>query len=182
METRPKRFRSEKIVAFTAIIISLCALVVSFYEVRIMRTQQKASVWPFVTMGQQYSSEGFALLASNKGIGPAKVESVRIWAKGKQVTELEEILDEILGENHGITYNDYGLNGINKSVLEPGYEKPLLRFNWTDATREFQQKLYLINIEVVYSSILGDCWKLSLKQKNEPCECPKPDEEEQFYF
>ena len=147
-----------------------------------MRTQQQASVWPFVTMEQQYNSQGFALLASNKGIGPAKVESVRVWAKGKQVNELQEILDEIVGPGHGITYNDYGVNGINKLVLEAGYQKPLLRLNWTDATREFQKRLHQINIEIVYSSILGDCWKLSLKQTNEPCECPQTDEAEQFHF
>ena len=68
MEPAPSKFKSEKIVAFTAILISLCALVVSFYEVRIMRTQQKAMVWPYIIMGQQYSSEGFSILASNKGL------------------------------------------------------------------------------------------------------------------
>ena len=182
MERPAPKFSTEKIVALTAILISLCALVVSFYEVRIMRTQQKASVWPFVVMGQQYSGKGFAVEAANKGLGPSKIESVRVWVRGKQVNELDQIFEELLGPDHGITYNDFGVNGINKSVLEPGYNKPLFRLNWTDATREIQKKLYLINIEVVYSSILGDCWKLSLKESNQPCDCPKPDEQEQFYF
>ena len=182
MQNPSRKFSSEKIVAFTAIIISLCALVVSFYEVRIMRTQQKASVWPYVTMGQQYSANGFAIETANKGIGPAKIESVKVWVKGKQVTELDEVLTAILGPDHGITYNDFGVGGINKTVLEPGYDNYLVRFNWTDKTRELQKNLYMINIEVVYSSILGDCWRLSLKEANQPCECPKVDKKEQFFF
>jgi len=182
MEIRKRRLNTELIVAFTAILISVCALVVSFYEVRIMRTQQKASVWPFVTMGEQYNSKGFALLAANKGIGPAKVESLKVWVKGKQVKELDDIFTELIGPDHGITYNDYGVHGINGSVLEAGYEKPLFNLNWTEATREVQKKLFLINVEVIYSSILGDCWKLSLKEENQSCDCPKPEEEGQFYF
>lgn len=182
MDTPSRRFNTEKIVALTAIVISICALVVSFYEVRIMRTQQKASVWPYVIMEDQYSGKGFAVEASNKGLGPSKIESVRVWVKGKQVNELDDIFVELVGPDHGITYNDFTVNNINKSVLEPGYSKPLFRLNWTDATREIQKNLYLINIEVIYSSILGDCWKLSLRENNKPCDCPKPDEKEQFYF
>lgn len=180
--SRVKRFNSDKIVAFTAIIISLCALVVSFYEVRIMRTQQEASVWPYVVMEQQYSGEGFAIEAANKGLGPAKIESFRVWAKGKPVFGLNEIFEVLIGEDHGITYNDFSVNDINKSVLEPRYRKPLFRLKWTEKTREVQKRLSMMNVEIIYSSILGECWKLTLREQNTPCECPKIKEEEQFYF
>ena len=133
-------------------------------------------------MDQQYSGEGFAVEAANKGLGPSKIESVRVWVKGKKVNELNDIFEELLGPDHGITYNDFTVNGINRMVLEPGYDKPLFRLKWSDATREIQRQLYAINIEVVYSSILGDCWKLSLKEANQPCDCPKPVKEEQFFF
>ena len=144
-----------------------------------MRTQQKASVWPYVVMGQQYSSEAFAVETQNKGLGPAKIESLKILVKGQQVKEIEEIFERLIGPDHGITYSDFSVHGINKSVLEPGYDKFLFRLKWTDATREVQKRLSMIKVEVIYSSILGDCWRLTLKNENEPCECPKKRIEEE---
>lgn len=169
--------------AFTAILISVCALVVSFYEVRIMRTQQEASVWPYLLLGQNYNSEGFAITAMNKGIGPAKIESLILRVDGEPLDTLNQLFVETVGLEHKFNYNNYSVNGINETVLEPGYDKHLLRLPWIPDTYKFVDQLERVEIEVIYSSILGQCWWMTFEKSPEPCECPaKKDKKDQFNF
>lgn len=178
-----KKIKTEAFAAVTAIIVSACALGVSFYEVRIMRAQQKTSVWPHVEIGQQYDGEGFALEANNKGVGPALVKSLKVSVDGNPVNSLSQLLDTILGKDHGIGWANYSVHNVNGKVLEAGYDMPMVRFKWNEKTRELQDNLERIKIEMIYGSIYDDCWKLTFDSNPEPCECPsQPIASEQFSF
>ncbi|OEK05015.1 hypothetical protein [Roseivirga misakiensis] len=177
------KVKAESFVAVAAIIVSVCALAVSFYEVGIMRQQQKNSVWPYVEMGQQYDSEGFAFEASNKGVGPAIVKSLKVRAGQEQVNDLQELLTKMLGEDHGIGWNNYSIHNVNGSVLEPGYNMPMVRFQWNEKTRLLQKRIAKIRIEMIYQSIYGDCWQVVFGGVPKPCDCPvEIDKSEQFSF
>lgn len=178
-----KRIKTEAFAAVTAIIVSACALGVSFYEVRIMRAQQKTSVWPHVEIGQQYDGEGFALEANNKGVGPALVKSLKVSVDGKRVNSLSQLLDTILGEGHGIGWSNSTVHNVNGKVLEAGYNMPMVRFKWNKKARELSDNLERIKIEMIYASIYEDCWKLTFDSEPAPCECPSERiESEQFSF
>lgn len=70
------------IVALSAVLIGICALVVSVVQVRIMREEQHASVWPRLVLAQSYSQgRRFGVVVSNPGIGPAVVKSVTATAR-----------------------------------------------------------------------------------------------------
>lgn len=177
------KIKTEAFAAITAIIVSACALGVSFYEVRIMRSHQKSTVWPYIQLGQQYSGEGFALEAINKGVGPAMVQSLKVWVDRKPVNSLNQVLDSLVGEGHGIDWNNYSINNVNGNVLESGYHKPMVKFKWNEKTRELQSRLSRIDIEMIYKSIYDDCWKVTFGSNPEPCECPeKRLAKEQFSF
>ena len=71
-----RRFRREDgnlIVALAAVVISVCALYISVQEVRIMRMQQRISLYPYVKVSQSYGAEGFSITARNSGSGLAKI-------------------------------------------------------------------------------------------------------------
>ena len=169
-----KKFKSEAFVAIAAIVISVCALFVSFYEARIMRTQQKASVWPYVQISQEYNHERFALNALNRGVGPAMIESVILTLDGKPQENLHTLLNNVLGKGHGLGYSNTKVSGINNQVLSKDYDKFMISMNWDEAgkVREFTENFNRIGYEVVYSSILGDCWVLTNENDPEPCDCP----------
>ncbi len=183
MSSPKKKFNADRIVAYTAILISICALVVSFYEVRIMRTQQEASVWPYLLIGQNYNAEGFAISAMNKGIGPAKIESLILRVDGEPLDSLHQLFEQTVGPKYKFNYNNYSVNGINQTVLEPGYDKHLIRLPWIPDTYKFIDQLDRMEIEVIYSSILGECWWMTFGETPEPCDCPeKGDRTDQFNF
>ncbi len=180
-----KKIKSEAFVALAAIVISICALFVSFYEARIMRTQQKASVWPYVQLGQHYDHEGFMYKAQNRGVGPAMIESVVLTFDGVEQRSFAELMDSVLGEGHGLGYSNTRVSGINHQVLPKDYDKFAIAMNWDDEgrVREFTKHVGRIGFEVIYSSILGDCWVLTDEKDPEPCDCPEEsDLRTQFEF
>ena len=65
---------SEKILTFTAIFISILALVVSILQTRIMQKQSKAAVWPSLSNGQGLGPDYYRYSISNDGVGPAIVK------------------------------------------------------------------------------------------------------------
>ena len=79
-------------------------------------------------MGQQYDGEGFALEATNKGVGPAMIESFKVWVDNEQVNSLNQILDTLLGKGHGVNWNNYSIHNVNQNVLKSGYNEPMVRF------------------------------------------------------
>jgi len=44
-----------------------------------MRTQQKASIYPYLTIGSSYTSKGFGIELKNSGNGLAKINSYQIY-------------------------------------------------------------------------------------------------------
>lgn len=178
-----RKIKGDVFIAVAAFIVSACALAVSFYEVRIMREQQKSAVWPYIQIGEQYDEEGFSLEATNKGVGPAKIISLKAWVDKKPINELSEALDSILGKGHGIGWANTSIHNVNENVLESGYKESMVRFAWNEASRKLQKRLGRIKLEMIYQSIYDDCWVVTFDNNPEPCDCPEERiESEQFSF
>jgi hypothetical protein len=85
---------AEMVTALSALVISICALVVSVRQTRIMGEQQKLSAWPYVyhmvqsQIDETDSTGQFAVLLHNKGLGPAVIERLDI-----------KMLDSVYEEN-----------------------------------------------------------------------------------
>ena len=73
--TLVKKINTNLLVASSAVFISLCALFISVQEMKIMREQQKATMYPYLTLGWVYNSDGFGVELKNSGNGLAKINS-----------------------------------------------------------------------------------------------------------
>ncbi|PKL96031.1 MAG: hypothetical protein CVV18_03195, partial [Gammaproteobacteria bacterium HGW-Gammaproteobacteria-8] len=95
-ETKPARRRwpsPEMITALSAILIGICALGVSLYETTLIRQAQKGSAWPYLGGGYGYNREGFRYFVENAGVGPAKIEYIRVTLDDSPVRSWEELID-----------------------------------------------------------------------------------------
>ncbi len=73
------KFSADRIVSVSAIMISLMTLVVLIFQTNMIREQQQNSVFPYLMIGNQgYGMANYKLVLTNRGIGPAIVESVEI--------------------------------------------------------------------------------------------------------
>ncbi len=75
-----RNWSADRIVSISAIIISLSTLIVFIYQTRLMAEQQRLSVMPYVTFGlRNTGGPNFTLFLSNDGIGPAFIESTKVF-------------------------------------------------------------------------------------------------------
>lgn len=60
-------------IAFMATVVSVCALCVSLYQVRLAKNQQMAAVWPYVSIGGHSTANGqnqtWGITVTNNGLG-----------------------------------------------------------------------------------------------------------------
>ncbi len=153
--TRTDRFQS--IGTLLALIISIIAMVTSIYEAGIMESQQKSMVWPYLSVSQQYNSEGFGLRVTNKGTGPAIVTSVQIDYKGIPMKNVDVLMDS-LNPNRTFGYNIMRNSTIGNHVFTSGEEMMLFGLPYNDETRVVLENVPKVRIRVGYKSVLDEYW------------------------
>jgi hypothetical protein len=157
-DSNNKRELLQSLGTISALVISVLALVVSIFETNILKDQQKATVWPYVTIGQNYSGQGFELRANNKGVGPAIIKSVQVEYKGKPMDTYLQILEEAF-PNNGLDYGNTRQSNINNMVMQSKEKVVMLAFPWNDTTYQITPELEKnLVIKLQYCSVLGECW------------------------
>jgi hypothetical protein len=169
--------RFTQIGSLSALVFSILALCTSIYQTQLMQSQtelmqkqSRASVWPYVTLGENSTSrkgeEAFSWRVDNNGVGPAKIESVVVRFDGKTHATWEEIFN-LLAPDKSFHSSQTSINGM---VLPPSlnrettiemvkFSDPALAHVFMDAKERFQ-------IEVCYCSVYDDCWVSRLTDRN----------------
>lgn len=152
----------QNIGTIAALVISIIALFTSIYEANIMESQQKAMVWPYFKLQPAYNSEGFRLVASNKGTGPALIRSLEVSYKGKAMSSLDELLDAIKPDRT-IGYEVIKVSEVNNNVFQNGESTIVLFLPWSDEVRQIVDKFNDVNVKVCYESVLGESWTYDMR-------------------
>jgi hypothetical protein len=157
--------------AIIASLIGLLALAVAGYTAYVQRQQVRASVWPYLQLGESdflpgdnaTTSHGGLLAVLNKGVGPATVRSVQVWVDGKPQPDWRHVF-KALG------YRDapgYIRSSVNHTVLSPGEHLDVLKVLGQDAWAGFKEKfVHHMIIRACYCSTLGDCWQSTLNMQD----------------
>jgi hypothetical protein len=138
--------------AVVATLVGLLALLVSGYTAYVQRQQVRAQVWPHLLVGNDDPRQALEVL--NKGVGPALVQSVRVWIDGRPQRGWDAALQSI-----GVPPHGYQNSTLNSNVLSPGEQvtwiriaDPVMYLRFRDAYRT------RIAVDVCFCSTLGDCW------------------------
>ncbi|MBV6653605.1 MAG: hypothetical protein KI786_07615 [Mameliella sp.] len=140
-----------------ALVISVLALFVSVYEAQLIRDQQKAMVWPYLTVTSNYSGKGFAFEANNNGVGPALIKSIEVRYQGNPVENFDDLLDHIKPDRK-VGYGSIRMSSFNQTVMKAGEEREIFLMPWEDETRLIVTKMPEVGIKVCFCSVLEDCW------------------------
>lgn len=97
----PARLSTDRLLAFSAVFLSLAALVVSVLQTQILRDQQRSSVWPHLQVYAQVDEPELAYQLVNNGVGPAIVESFAIEWEGETYAGMEPVLRELMARAGG---------------------------------------------------------------------------------
>ncbi|MEM7160892.1 MAG: hypothetical protein AAF487_00495 [Bacteroidota bacterium] len=186
----------EYIIALGVTIISLCALVVSVQQTRIMKEERelmreysRASVWPRLEFGlsKGHGEDGrinkFAFTLSNSGVGPAIITDVKVMYNGEiasdwwNLFEMQEIPDSIETYITNESFND--------RIIKIGELREVLNLdNNPDLANALYYSMQGVTIDIYYESIYGEKWKYAIGENDvETIEVPDFQgltEEEQF--
>ena len=161
LKTYLNQSNTNLIVAGGAVVISECALFISIQEVHIMRIQQKATMYPYLTVGTTYNGDGFGIVLKNSGNGLAKINSYKVFNDSIYFKEWLDILEVLMPEAENIGYGTIKTAGnIRNLMIAPGEEKVLIFLNWTPETRILEQRIRSLQVLISYESLLDEHWRV----------------------
>ena len=172
-----KKFDRSDLVAIIALLISFVSLWLGVYEARIMKeeqklmqSQQKASVWPYLQKSIVYSFEedmiSVTVSLENKGVGPALIQGIEIRDEYTQ-QPLEnnfQVITKFINTNAGdSTFLDrmgMSMTTSGEDVLSPGEVKQIFQLKGkrflNDNERIFE--IFRLGFSLCYASIYNDSW------------------------
>lgn len=158
---------SDKIVAFSAIFISVCALGVSIFQTRILSMEKDAAVWPYVRIATTWTDSQFILSVSNDGIGPAIIQDVTYEFHDSTYYFIHKLALNLMNQDTLLKNSIETLSYANiesyGTALKAGESRDILTIEKVspEVIKRFQHYLYKdrIKIKIDYCSIYKKCWR-----------------------
>ncbi len=168
----------QTILSVVGVVIAVLALYAALTESAAVRQQTAAAVWPFVQlMVENYDTgeeAGFSFAFTNAGVGPAKMQDVRVTVDGRVARDWRELVESVEGN----TDAPVNRNFISDRVLRP--DETVAVFGTTDA--DLARKMVgaiskpRSTLEYCYCSIFDECWLADSRKATQPPEaveaCP----------
>jgi hypothetical protein len=145
-----------------AVAISLFALAIGAYQTRLMQNQARVSVWPFLSIGYNYSNDtdtnGFIWRIDNNGVGPAKVETVALTLDDKPMRHWSDVF-AALGATAQTNFSNTTIDG---DVILPNVNRETtieaIRIHQRDVAKLFHDAKARFRMDICYCSVYDECW------------------------
>lgn len=163
-----KFWNADKFVSLAAMVVSVGSLFVIIYQTNLIRTQQYASVLPYLRMGSANQKESVEIQITNSGLGPAFIKDIRMQYKGQIYHKgLFYMYREFFAEN-GI---EIFTNDISVGDVIPANETIVLMRVSKDLQSIYDFIKYLddedTKFAIEYASVYDERWELN-EQSNVP--------------
>ncbi len=157
----------KRLAALSAVIIGACALVVAFYEVRIMRSDQRASELPLLELygtriwsdwddsGPSGTAMRLKFSAENVGTGPAKVVDFRVTVDGSTFKTWGDAMRALLGRDEPISYGNSTIMG---RTIRAGRSIDMFSLTNTELAGEINAIMDRLDFEACFCSVFNECW------------------------
>lgn len=169
-----KRLDLALIMTVSVALMSLCALVVSFYQAHLMNEQSsiifsqgKAAALPILEFGiwRSFDDDGiknYRIVVENKGTGPLIVESVLLKYKGEPILNWNELFSKYPDSDKLDLWMTNGI--LSGSVLSSGEKLVFIDSkNNTDLAKILYKLTEDVKIKVCYTSVYGDWFQDTIK-------------------
>ena len=167
--TNQRRSLIAELSSVFALAVSFLALSLGAYQARmmnvqtrLMQSQARASVWPYVSIGYSISDEGeklgYTLEINNDGVGPARIESVTFSLDGKPIHNWKEVFHALFGDAAVLaTYSQ-----IYGKVVPPNTNRETtidaVRILTLEQAKIFYAAQNRFQMAICYCSVYDECW------------------------
>jgi hypothetical protein len=179
-----RSWNADRIVAVTAIARGVFSLFVTVYETYLTRQARSASVLPYLAFGVTSTNDGAYITLRNDGVGPARIEAFRIHFQGKtRDTDPYEFylamkpkppagplaVDKATPGRMMPANTTIEMFGVAGPDAQPTQTEMLRLFALADVPRARLVAMGAVDtekavMEVVYSSVYADRWRLRSDQ------------------
>jgi hypothetical protein len=160
------------ITTIATVIIALCALFLSYWQLRALSRHNKLSIKPLITF-EVYSADfenGFGIYIRNSGIGPAIVKDFKILIDSTEIIAERPELWKKAAEKLLIDYNTLKIFTLfNNFTIPAGKRFPMLTAESNinpDLKKLFIDAIPRVNIIVHYKSIYNESFIERLDEVN----------------
>jgi len=160
--------KTDRILAVSAIVSAIAAVVVAAYEARINREYQRISVWPYVGQGNSggRSSDAYERSVYSSGIGPALIRSVQVSVDGVVRQTWGDVAKALIGKRaEGAVYSSLHAG----SVILAGRDVKVFQIPAGEEAAKFWEEVQgpRLHIVIGYESLYGEKW-VSDSAESEP--------------
>ena len=158
---------TDRLLAFSAVFLSLAALVVSIFQTAILREQQRASVWPRLQVDRNAIDSNYLLTLTNGGVGPALIRAYGLRHAGADFAQAGELSREVIRDLG--SYDSLGAFGWyyadveRGEVIRAGQEIELLRSVGSPRLRDALDSVFdpaSAVLTIRYADVYGNEWTL----------------------
>jgi hypothetical protein len=166
--TVKKSWNTQKLMSLSAILISMGTFITFAYQTHLIQKQQFRSVLPYLIINQHsaYNEQGqkmISLQLFNNGVGPAIIEDLTISYRDKEYkTMYEFFLNGVYADNQ-INASRYDIQA--GFAIPAGQLLTILSSNDHQAASVLEKVLVSNDfiLEIIYSSLYEEKWKLTYK-------------------
>jgi hypothetical protein len=181
-----RRLDADRILSLSAMAVGVCSLFITLYQTHLTRQAQGASVLPYLAFAVTSTNDGAYITLRNDGVGPARIEAFRILYKGR-VRELDPYEFYLAEKPEAAATGNLAVDRVTPGRLLPAgatiqmlgggtglQPNPLLGdmlrlFALADVPQPWLVSLGAVGtekavLEIVYSSVYGDRWRLRSDQ------------------
>jgi len=160
--SRDSRLTLSSLGSALALAVSVFALALGAYQTRLMQSQARASVWPYLSIGYSYTSnvdrDAFIWTVNNNGVGPAKVESVVLMLDDKPMKRWDDVLAAL-----GVTTTpSTATSSVGGEVIPPNTNRETtiapIKVHERETARLFKAAEKRFRMDVCYCSVYDECW------------------------
>jgi len=170
-------------------LVAVCALITSIASIWLSVTQSddmqrlvQAQSWPFLGFSTSNTETNtltgkpepvISMTIENLGVGPAKIQSLEIFYKGKNVKTSRELLRACCADASGKIPEDAWkqtpilTSSVVGRVLRAGQTVPFLYWSRPETDNAMWEKLNMARFEIekkiCYCSVFDECWTSDLE-------------------
>jgi hypothetical protein len=162
LAAQPRRLSISDLGSALALAVSVFALALGAYQTRLMQSQARASVWPYLSIGYSYSNNidrnAFVWTVNNNGVGPARVESVVLRLDGKAMKRWADVFAALGVANEPSS----AMSSIGGEVIPPNTNRETtiapITLNERNAAALFKGAEHRFAMDICYCSVYDECW------------------------
>lgn len=171
--------------ACSAVFISLMSLLLALQHGKAMEKMVEVSSWPYVGMATSNVSDdgtlNFRLVILNKGVGPAKIDSIEVFYRGEAQQDPDHLVAAMLKLPYPLPFGVTNSDVLN-SVLSAREQEFLFQIPQDRVTPEqfktLSHEAGNLDYRVCYCSVFDECslWDSRMAAKTTPSgkACPVP--------